>query len=49
MSFQETKRLFNKQNKRDFHGKVKVVNRLKDDFIALCKTIDHETPKNHLV
>ena len=49
MSYQNTKRIFNQQNQRDFPGVMKVVERIKGDLSALRKLCDHSTPLKRLM
>ena len=48
-SFQETEMIFNKKNKCDCPGKVKVIDRLKENLTVLCKLFDHVTPPKRFV
>ena len=49
MYFQETKRIFNQNNQRDFPGMVKVVDQMKYDLTSLRKLFDHATPPKRVV
>ena len=49
MYFQKTKIISNQQNKLDCPGKVKFVNRLKDDLTSLGKLFNNANPLKRLV
>ena len=49
MSFQDTKRIFNKHNQRNCPRKVKVVDRPKDNLTALLKLFNNETYPKRLL